>query len=200
MRSHPHMRRLALVRLARGFGWVVVSVCVFVGADLFVGAPLSFAVYRLRLTTFATGQMELGNAPFYALPTFLFIVGTMILVIRLFFRAAALWWLGRVRRRLWRMTLRCVDSSNRIYMVVTTSSSLLCVTAARERWVVGVALFLLFEAGSVFSFVERRVYRRARRIIPLCSVCGYNLRGSVGRCPECGAAGSAEGRESETPR
>jgi hypothetical protein len=47
-----------------------------------------------------------------------------------------------------------------------------------------VAAALLVPGGTV---VRRRRRARARRRAGLCVACGYDLRASVGRCPECGA-------------
>lgn len=48
----------------------------------------------------------------------------------------------------------------------------------------GAVLFWAFGPGIVLLFL-RENYRRAR-LFPRCHGCGYDLRGSVDRCPECG--------------
>ncbi len=57
-------------------------------------------------------------------------------------------------------------------------SGKVCVPA----WLIVVPLFALAVAPSVSSFVRRRVRSRAG----LCPKCGYDLRASPERCPECG--------------
>jgi hypothetical protein len=62
-------------------------------------------------------------------------------------------------------------------------------------------LVLLALAPGVLLPVRRRVIRRRRKRKGLCQSCGYDLRMSEGRCPECGtgneplAASQVAGRE-----
>jgi YD repeat-containing protein len=47
--------------------------------------------------------------------------------------------------------------------------------------------------AAVFAARVRRRWRRARAVrLGWCPACGYDLRASAGRCPECGAAPTAE--------
>ena len=48
--------------------------------------------------------------------------------------------------------------------------------------------FLIFGATTGFIRTVSRVSRRKRRKLGLCLKCGYDLRGSSERCPECGVA------------
>ena len=58
------------------------------------------------------------------------------------------------------------------------------------------ALFISGLLGLIGCFVwQRRRENRAetRKRMGLCRHCGYDLRASPGRCPECGAAGGTAG-------
>jgi len=49
--------------------------------------------------------------------------------------------------------------------------------------------FIVCALGGAPARWLRRYWReRRKRTLPLCGVCDYDLRGSVGRCPECGSA------------
>jgi hypothetical protein len=55
-------------------------------------------------------------------------------------------------------------------------------------------LLLLPLAGRVLRAMALRIVKQARRSRGLCAGCGYDIRTSVSRCPECGAAvGSGSG-------
>src|SRR4051812_11937062 len=61
-------------------------------------------------------------------------------------------------------------------------------------WFVGVCVLLAAVLPARWVLRERRrKVRAARAIAGCCTVCGYDLRGSPARCPECGAA-STDGR------
>jgi hypothetical protein len=47
--------------------------------------------------------------------------------------------------------------------------------------------FTVFLAGTMVPFVRHRLQKRRRRLRGLCVQCGYDLRQSPGRCPECGS-------------
>lgn len=55
-----------------------------------------------------------------------------------------------------------------------------------DFWLPGWLLLIPF--GIIAWQVRRSIIRRHRLKLGQCVVCGYDLRASVGRCPECGAA------------
>jgi hypothetical protein len=58
----------------------------------------------------------------------------------------------------------------------------------RDRWglLVGLPLWLL---AAVFAWSARWLLKRARAPLPgHCAICGYDLRATPERCPECGTA------------
>ncbi|MEK7710618.1 MAG: hypothetical protein AAB341_01880 [Planctomycetota bacterium] len=57
----------------------------------------------------------------------------------------------------------------------------------------GAVLFWAFGPGIALLFL-REHYRRAR-LFPHCQACGYDLRGGLRVCPECGTSASAPDRE-----
>lgn len=57
----------------------------------------------------------------------------------------------------------------------------------------GAVLFWAFGPGIALLFL-REHYRRAR-LFPHCQACGYDLRGGLRVCPECGSSASAPDRE-----
>ena len=48
--------------------------------------------------------------------------------------------------------------------------------------------FLTFVAGVLPAWQLARVAARGRRRADVCAFCGYDLRATPGRCPECGTA------------
>ena len=55
----------------------------------------------------------------------------------------------------------------------------------------GTVLLWAFGPG-IYLLYMREKYRRAR-LFPICDQCGYDLRGSTDRCPECGTPIPVEG-------
>lgn len=64
------------------------------------------------------------------------------------------------------------------------------------QWWALVLSFGLFPLGRMSFFCVRFLKRRYRRTRGLCAHCGYDLRASQERCPECGQAINAEAHES----
>jgi hypothetical protein len=72
-------------------------------------------------------------------------------------------------------------------------------TQVRQTEVVVPAYVLVTLAAAPLLLVFRRWWRRQRWIrMGLCGMCGYDLRGSGERCPECGTATCAS-RRTPTP-
>jgi hypothetical protein len=63
-----------------------------------------------------------------------------------------------------------------------TNTYLLGTEVAVRYWVVVSALLVLPALAAIGGM------RRRRRIVGLCRNCGYDLRASKDRCPECGKA------------
>ena len=62
-------------------------------------------------------------------------------------------------------------------------------TGIRAVWYVVVPLWMpvsFFGFGWCFKFLIPSLHRRRRERLGLCLCCGYDLRGSIHRCPECG--------------
>ncbi|HLW78075.1 MAG TPA: hypothetical protein VKU44_00615 [Terriglobia bacterium] len=67
---------------------------------------------------------------------------------------------------------------------------------ATDAWILAIPwwpILLITGVGAAFV-VRRRVINRQRRRSGLCLCCGYDLRQSFERCPECGIAPSKLGR------
>jgi rRNA maturation endonuclease Nob1 len=55
---------------------------------------------------------------------------------------------------------------------------------------------LFFAAASLGSFVLiRKIKRASRASMMRCAACGYDLRATPDRCPECGTVPAASSRE-----
>ena len=75
------------------------------------------------------------------------------------------------------------------YTVNFGPPSVMRVAGVRVRTAILAALFAVLPVSRLaYSFNDRR-----RRIAGLCRSCGYDLRASPERCPECGAAAASAG-------
>ena len=77
------------------------------------------------------------------------------------------------------------------YTVNFGGSAVMRVAGVRVRAATPAALFAVLPALRLSCVLRDR--RRGRH--GLCPACGYDLRASPGRCPECGTAASAEGAD-----
>jgi hypothetical protein len=60
---------------------------------------------------------------------------------------------------------------------------------------VAVAALLFLPVIQTLSCFTRVVIRRRRRSTARCPACGYNLRATPERCPECGTPAGGQGAE-----
>ena len=67
------------------------------------------------------------------------------------------------------------------------------ITVVGLRWDVLVLLFALLPAARAVVALRRRIRRRRRLVRGLCPECGYDLRASSERCPECGRTSTTAG-------
>ena len=107
-------------------------------------------------------------------------------------------------RRLARRSVAWVTRGNRRFYIggaavfllgegVTALHPLFLPGHGRAAVTVTVAGWVVSLAGGYILFVPlvRHLARRKRQAQGLCPACGYDLRATPGRCPECGAATAA---------
>jgi hypothetical protein len=55
-----------------------------------------------------------------------------------------------------------------------------------DEWCIGIPIWVLFLPPIVLPLIRIRLARRKRALIGKCHACGYDLRATPDRCPECG--------------
>ncbi len=168
-------------------GWHCLSLWAFLAADQCVGEEVSDLLYTWRITASMDGRFQLEEAPFYAhiVGTLLFVI--LMLVTQFLVSAVILRVCTRIRRRAYRMSIRCIDWMTGLRFAAAVSILVFFMKAWVGSWSVILVLIMSLEVLGVFRFIKVHIRNRAITIVPLCQQCRYDLRGSPqGICPECG--------------
>lgn len=187
------LRRVLIGALAPVFGYIFL--------DQMCAASLTELLCRLGVITYTRGRLRIEDAsgiplvpdsvaPVVALVVFLVFHGTPLLLLQLASAAIGLRvCVGRRRRRLRKLTVRCVAWMCRAMFMIPTAISLMLISIGDYVALAGCMVLFSTLVLGVYLYMRTQLWPRATALGWRCKACGYRLEGlgPVGRCPECGA-------------